>query len=76
MIMRLAQTTAARETILAGNLGKYKSVACQLAKINAHSFVKLPASLRTVHYLRTTTSTGLDGRMLPLPSVPSTEKAW
>src|SRR5262249_4754572 len=25
---------------------------------------------------RTTTSTGLDGRMLPLPSVPSTEKAW
>jgi len=28
------------------------------------------------HYLRTTTNTGLDGRMLPLRSVPSTEKAW
>src|SRR5262249_48550713 len=25
---------------------------------------------------RTTTSTGLDGRIVPLPSVPSTEKAW
>jgi len=25
---------------------------------------------------RTTTSTGSDGRMLPSPSVPSTEKAW
>jgi len=37
---------------------------------------RLQASLRKGHYLRTTTSTGLDGRMLPLPSVPSTEKAW
>src|SRR5262249_53598867 len=26
--------------------------------------------------LRTTTSTGLDGRRVPLPSVPRTEKAW
>src|SRR5215831_19276604 len=25
---------------------------------------------------RTTTSTGLDGRIVPWPSVPSTEKAW
>jgi transposase len=39
MMMTTAQTTAATDTILAIDLGKYKSVACHSPAINAQSFV-------------------------------------
>jgi hypothetical protein len=40
MMMTTAQTTAATDTILAIDLGKYKSVACHSPAINDQSFVK------------------------------------
>ena len=40
MMMTTAQTTAATDTILAIDLGKYKSVACHSPAINDQSYVK------------------------------------
>ena len=40
MMMTTAQTTAATDTILAIDLGKYKSVACLSPAINEQRFVK------------------------------------
>jgi hypothetical protein len=42
MMMTTAQTTTVTDTILAIDLGKYKSVACFSPAINAQSFVKFP----------------------------------
>ena len=62
-MLTAAQTTAVTDTLLTIDLGKYKS---------PRAFP--PPSFRTGHYRRTTTSTGLDGRMLHLAFVPNTEK--
>src|SRR5215831_11198272 len=42
MMTTTAQTTAATDTILPIDLGKYKSVACHSPAINAQSYVKFP----------------------------------
>jgi hypothetical protein len=44
MMTTTAQTTAATDTILAIDLGKYKSVACHSPALNQQSFVKFTTS--------------------------------
>src|SRR5215467_9394769 len=44
MMMTTAQTTAATDTILAIDLGKYKSVACHSPALNEQSFIKFATS--------------------------------